>query len=33
MERKNELKEIDIKNFTCYYFDDIMRTIDIYFGI
>ena len=25
MESNNELKEIDIKNSTCYYFDDIMR--------
>ena len=24
MESKDELKEIDIKNSTCYYFDDIM---------
>ena len=30
MERKNELKEIDIKNRTCYYFDDIITNIDIY---
>ena len=30
MESKNELKEIDIKNRTCYYFDDIMKVIDIY---
>ena len=28
MESKNELKEIDIKNCTCYYFDDIMRAWD-----
>ena len=30
MESKDELKEIDIKNCTCYYFDDIMtvRHID-----
>ena len=26
MESKDELKEIDIKNCTCYYFDDIIRT-------
>ena len=25
MESKNELKEIDIKNRTCYYFDDIIK--------
>ena len=25
MESKNELKEIDIENCTCYYFDDIIR--------
>ena len=31
MERKDELKEIDIKNRTCYYFDDIIRDLDIYF--
>ena len=24
MESKNELKEIDIKNRACYYFDDII---------
>ena len=29
MERKDELKEIDIKNRTCYYFDDIIRDLDI----
>ena len=27
---KNELKEIDIKNRTCYYFDDIITNRDIY---
>ena len=27
MESKNELKEIDTKNRTCYYFDDIIRLI------
>ena len=33
MESKNELKEIDFKNRTCYYFvDDIMRNIDNYSG-
>ena len=26
---KNRLKEIDNKNCTCYYFDDIMRAWDI----
>ena len=29
MESKNELKETDIKNRTCYYFDNIMRAWDI----
>ena len=29
MESKDELKEIAIKNRTCYYFDDIMRGWDI----
>ena len=28
MESKGELKEIDIKNRTCYYFDDIIRFWD-----
>ena len=28
MESKDELKEIDIKNRTCYYFDDIIRVCD-----
>ena len=28
MESKNELKKIDIKNCTCYYFDDIMRVVE-----
>ena len=28
MESKDELKEIDIKNCTCYYFDDIIRFCD-----
>ena len=28
MESKNELKEIVIKNRTCYYFDDIIGVID-----
>ena len=30
MKSKNELKEIDIKNGTCYYFDDIITDRDIY---
>ena len=30
MERKDELKEIDIKNRTCYHFDDIITNRDIY---
>ena len=29
MESKDELKEIDIKNCTYYYFDDIMKVTDI----
>ena len=28
MECKNKLKELDIKNRTCYYFDDIIRFWD-----
>ena len=32
MESKNELKEIDIKKRTWYYFGDIMRDTDVYFG-
>ena len=31
MESKDELKEIDFKNRTCYYFDDIIRDLDIDF--
>ena len=31
MESKNELKEIDFKNRTCYYFDHIIKAIDINF--
>ena len=31
MESKDELKKNDIKNRTYYYFDDIMRVIDIDF--
>ena len=30
MERKGELKEADIKNRMCYYFDDIITNRDIY---
>ena len=30
MESKDELKEIDIKNRTCYYFDYIITDRDIY---
>ena len=30
MKSKNEIKEIDIKNRTCYYFDDIIIDRDIY---
>ena len=30
MENKDELKEIDIKNRTCYYFDNIIKDRDIY---
>ena len=29
MESKDELKEVDIKNRKCYYFDDIMKARDI----
>ena len=31
MESKDELKEIGIKNCTYYYFDDIIRNLDIHF--
>ena len=31
MESKDRLKEIDIKNSTCYYFDTIIRDRDINF--
>ena len=31
MESKDESKQLDIKSCTCYYFDDIMRVIDIDF--
>ena len=30
MESKDEIKELDIKNRTCYYFDDIIENKDIY---
>ena len=29
MESKGELKNIDIENRYCYYFDDIMRVINV----
>ena len=29
MESKDKLKEIDIKNCTCYYFDDKIKDVDI----
>ena len=32
MESKNELKEIYIKNYVCYYFDDIINGTDINFN-
>ena len=32
MKGKDELKEIDIKNCACYYFDDIMGVRDIDFS-
>ena len=32
MESKDELKKINIKNRTCYFFDDTMRVIDIDFS-
>ena len=28
MERKDKLKETDVKNQTCYYFDDIIGVMD-----
>ena len=30
MESKDELQEIDTKNHTCYYLDDIIKDIHIY---
>ena len=32
MESQDELKEIDIKNCVCYYFDDTIKDIDINFS-
>ena len=32
MKSKDELKGIDVRNHTCYYFDDIMGVIDIGFS-
>ena len=32
MKSNGELKEIDIKNCTCYYFDDIIKIEDFDFG-
>ena len=32
MESNNKLKEIDIKNRTCYYFDDIIKIKDFDFN-
>ena len=32
MESEDELKEIDIRNLSCYYFDDIIKNIDINFS-
>ena len=32
METEDKLKEIDIKNLKCYYFDDIIKDVDIYFS-
>ena len=29
IESKDKIKEIDIKNRTCYYFDDIIKDVDI----
>ena len=29
---KDKLKEIDTKNRTCHYFDDIMKVVDINFS-
>ena len=32
MESKDKFKKIDVKNRTCYYFDDPVRVRDIYFN-
>ena len=32
MESKDELKEIDIKNYACHHFDDAIKDIDINFS-
>ena len=32
MESKDKLKEIDMKNRACYYFNDIIKDVDIYFS-
>ena len=32
IESNDELKEIDIKNCTCYYLDDIIKIEDVEFG-
>ena len=32
MESRNQLKETDIKNYACYYFDDIINGTDINFS-
>ena len=32
MDSKDELKEIDIKNLTCCYFDDMINAININFN-
>ena len=29
MESKNELNKFDIRNRTCFYFDDIMRDVNV----
>ena len=33
MESQDELKETDIKDCTCYHFDDVIRDSDINFDI
>ena len=33
MESQDELKETDIKDCTCYHFDDVIRDFDINFDI